>query len=513
MGRFHSKTNLEKLEASLTGTSLTFGSLLILSTALPVMNQSMTTYVYSPLSDHQIRILVLLRNYSSAPLECNLEHVNLSDFPSYKALSYTWGTGGTIDSIICNKDGAKISITASLAAALLQLRHVDEPTVLWIDQICINQADLVERSLQVPLMAEIYTNARQVIVWLGEADSNTEDAFGFIPRLASAFSVNTKDYFPAVFPFINSPSWNALKKVFERPYFRRVWIVQEVALATNALICCGRWSTTWGDMVVVAQLLLTGGVEGEEAFGVVQVIERLRKENLARSREQLVELLPISRELKSTDPRDKVYGILGLTSNATESAFQPDYTLPVADVYKQVTKFTIESRGVLDILANVSFPRRIASLPSWVPDFSTSASCRANLSANLTIPIDFPFYKLTDSPSTRPNFSPDGCVLYLEGHKIDTVGLLTSSLPLSPEAESRSGLLAWSSFAALHPQSTIPAPMPLSTTSLVQSLPRLRHPNLRTLTTLRPMSAGSPGYFLTTIATAAGTNLGPQKRG
>ena len=262
--------------------------------------------------------------------------------------------------------------------------------------------------------------------------------------------MNTKDYFPAVFPYINSPSWIALKTVFERPYFRRVWIVQEVALAKDVLICCGPWSTTWESLVGVAQLLVMGGVQGEEAFEVVQVVERLRQENFARSRERLVELLPTSRELKSSDPRDKIYGILGLTSDATEVAFQPDYTLPVAEVYKKVTRFLIESKGVLDVLANVAFPRSITSLPTWVPDFSTSASYRANLSTNLDIPIDLPFYKRLNTLRTPPRFSLDNCILYLEGHKIDTVDLLTSSLPLEPEADFNSILLGWSSFATQH---------------------------------------------------------------
>ena len=407
----------------------------------------MTSFTYSPLLDRQIRVLVLFPGNASDSLRCALKHVNISDFPSYKALSYTWGTGGKTRSITCNMVSAEIAITASLAAALAQLRDVKESTTLWIDQVCINQEDIEERSSQVPLMAEIYTNAKQVIVWLGEADTNTESAFGCIPNLVRAFSLNSKDYFPAVFPFINSPSWFALKTVFERPYFRRVWIVQEVALAADALICCGSWSTTWENLVSVGQLLEFGGIEGEEAFGVVQVIERLRQENLARSKERLVELLPISRELKSSDPRDKVYGILGLTSDASEIAFQPDYTLPVAEVYKKVTKFLVESRGTLDVLANVAFPRSITNLPTWVPDFSTSASYRANLSSELDIPIDFPFHKLHHAQYTMPRFSLDNCILHIEGHKIDTIDLLTLSLPLEPEADFNTILREWSSFA------------------------------------------------------------------
>ena len=127
-------------------------------------------FTYSPLSARQIRTLVLHPGCDSDPLECTLEHVSISDFPPYKALSYTWGAGGKTHTITPHTS-AEIAITTSLAAALVQLRQVKDPIVLWIDQICINQEDVLERNFQVPLMAEIYTNAKQVVVWLGEADT------------------------------------------------------------------------------------------------------------------------------------------------------------------------------------------------------------------------------------------------------------------------------------------------------------------------------------------------------
>ena len=90
----------------------------------------MTSYMHSPLSDRQLRVLILYPGSASDSLQCTLEYVNISDIPSYKALSYTWGTGGKTRSIICNALSAKI---ANLAAALVQLRNVKKSTTLWID--------------------------------------------------------------------------------------------------------------------------------------------------------------------------------------------------------------------------------------------------------------------------------------------------------------------------------------------------------------------------------------------
>jgi hypothetical protein len=101
-------------------------------------------------------------------LECSLEEVPLDQQPDYEALSYAWGkqdtTGGTY--ILCC--GKRITITPNCAAALIHLRHEAEPRVLWIDAICINQANVREKNHQVSLMGDIYRNAKCTLMWLGE---------------------------------------------------------------------------------------------------------------------------------------------------------------------------------------------------------------------------------------------------------------------------------------------------------------------------------------------------------
>ncbi|KAK0708717.1 heterokaryon incompatibility, partial [Lasiosphaeris hirsuta] len=88
--------------------------------------------------------------------------------PSYEAISYAWGNVKSEEKIICN--GRLLRITSSLAAALRRTRLRDRPRVLWADGICINQKDDSDKEQQVPLMAAIYSQAKQVLCWLGEDD-------------------------------------------------------------------------------------------------------------------------------------------------------------------------------------------------------------------------------------------------------------------------------------------------------------------------------------------------------
>ena len=100
-------------------------------------------------------------------IRCGLSTVSLNTRPLYKALSYTWGDAKDTVPIIL--DGHRFAVTRNLKKALLRLRRLDTETPIWIDAICINQVDTVERTQQVELMRAIYQSTSEVIVWLGDA--------------------------------------------------------------------------------------------------------------------------------------------------------------------------------------------------------------------------------------------------------------------------------------------------------------------------------------------------------
>ena len=133
------------------------------------------SYLYSPLqaSSEEIRLLTLLPGPFGTAIQCELHTTNLNKDspPRYEALSYAWGSEE--DPVIIYIEKGTLPVTQNLAGALQHLRYPDRSRTLWIDAICVNQKDLSERSQQVARMADIYTLADCVVVWLGpEADDS-----------------------------------------------------------------------------------------------------------------------------------------------------------------------------------------------------------------------------------------------------------------------------------------------------------------------------------------------------
>ncbi|OTA98046.1 hypothetical protein M426DRAFT_37759, partial [Hypoxylon sp. CI-4A] len=114
-----------------------------------------------------IRLIHLLPGALTDELRCTLVSADLSASPPYEALSYVWGKPVFDATIVCNED-VPFKITSSLHRVLVRLRAVDKPRVLWVDQICINQASNKERAAQVSRMTRIYSQCQNAVVWLGD---------------------------------------------------------------------------------------------------------------------------------------------------------------------------------------------------------------------------------------------------------------------------------------------------------------------------------------------------------
>lgn len=114
--------------------------------------------------------------------------------PCFKALSYCWGVSSKTHSVLVG--GARLDITESLDSALRHHRHEDADVVLWIDQICINQCDDLEKNDQVRMMALIYSQAEQVLVWLGPAGQDSDRAMDLYTKVGqAAMDARFPDYF------------------------------------------------------------------------------------------------------------------------------------------------------------------------------------------------------------------------------------------------------------------------------------------------------------------------------
>ena len=183
----------------------------------------MSRYHYSPLSlgPDSIRLLRLmpLENESTerAEIQCQLFEYSLQDPGKgthlYEALSYTWGSSDKPRSISVDKQN--LAVTENLHAALLRLRDRSLERIIWVDAICINQENLDERGQQVQLMVKIYSRATRVLVWLGEREDDSDTALERIRIAAENESMNFLD---------NKTIQQAVLKLLQRPWFRRIWV-------------------------------------------------------------------------------------------------------------------------------------------------------------------------------------------------------------------------------------------------------------------------------------------------
>jgi Heterokaryon incompatibility protein (HET) len=148
------------------------------------------------------------------PLTGELFEYSLRDSSTlhlYEALSYTWGSEDTPKSAIVNDN--VFAITANLESALLRLRNHTLDRVMWIDAICINQEDDAEKQQQIPHMADIYRKASRVIVDLGSATVEDQEALEIIRLAASGRKLVLED-----------DEVTILNVLLERPYFARTWV-------------------------------------------------------------------------------------------------------------------------------------------------------------------------------------------------------------------------------------------------------------------------------------------------
>lgn len=182
-----------------------------------------------PCDGSAIRLLRLkASDKPHSPIYGNLTVVRLNRETRYEALSYFWGDANTTENIFVN--GEIIAITTNLAAALRALRHPQHDRTLWIDAICINQGDLDEKASQVALMRNIYTNCSKTTAWLGPSDKSSQKVFQGIKLKDRVYK-------------------GALLALLARPWFRRVWVIQEISYATTITVQCGPDTIEWDDLI------------------------------------------------------------------------------------------------------------------------------------------------------------------------------------------------------------------------------------------------------------------------
>lgn len=288
-------------------------------------------------------------------------------------------------------DGSTIPIAQNLCVALRHFRHQKECRRLWVDALCINQEDDNERSSQVPLMGGIYRRANRVIAWIGPEENNSSEALELISYIGRQVEINwriasirpakgSKDLawaeLAAEAPF-NERQLQCLSLLFQRPWFERIWVRQEISLATQAIMKCGNKEVEW-------TLFRKGAYTLFRQPGDIWAVGNVRIPHLRLSRliQQLCRIRPGFigyRDLrvevygtKCKNPRDMVYAVLSLVCAPDQLLnIQPNYGDSVAKVYGDVVRDTILRRRSLKILVTCELSSKVLDIPSWIPDWSS----------------------------------------------------------------------------------------------------------------------------------------------
>ncbi|KAK7218970.1 hypothetical protein V2G26_006973 [Clonostachys chloroleuca] len=380
-------------------------------------------YDRTKIEKRQIRVLrIRSSSFFDDPLDGLVTVMPVDEPLGYNTLSYVWGSSEKTKLIKIGH--CLVPITANLDLALRRFRAQKTNGVIWTDAICINQADMAEKAAQVTMMRDIYKNSHMTYIYVGEHDDDVRvDLFA---KQVTSNQLGTDEE--------NRLAGIAVQTLMNQPWFSRTWVIQEVAASALSIVMFG--NTTIEFQLLRDRLNLSTGTASMHDDPFITSLGQIRqtkliarnfkpahmangrrfwlerqfgnqpeKEEQFRNIQEyfdvnfkpfpypLLDLLESFRNRELTDPRDKIYALLGLATDITythdgETAEikgqknadppQPDYSKSVSDVYYEYACFFIESGQWCDVLHSAALNRlgntRLADLPSWVPDWTSSKS-------------------------------------------------------------------------------------------------------------------------------------------
>ncbi|KAL8342072.1 hypothetical protein RB601_005182 [Gaeumannomyces tritici] len=406
-------------------------------------------YEYKQLEDDQIRLAVLKPNQDpEADIEVQLRHVNLAllgapDSPNKViALSYNWGDGQAEYPIYVEEEvphripngrsfgdyvyllqkftegktlteqnmrelnslqlgRRRLHVKPSLYYALRQLRDKNEERVFWIDALCINQMSDAEKQRQVARMWEIYSRADHVLVWLGVADGDgrTDRAMRFIPTILLEHNIQDR-----LLQSKHVADWAGLLYLMRSRWFSRRWVIQEIALARDAVVQCGSQMVHWMDLSdaiglfsmnfqQVRDLLAADAQHRGEAAGIddisplgakilvdelANMFHRDDRGRLYEPQRGLETLVCVLSTFETSDPRDTIFTLLNLARETCRAHVgprvapdpanpppslgmgmavgnsnpppSPNYTQDLFHIYAYFVRWVVRRSGSLDIV-------------------------------------------------------------------------------------------------------------------------------------------------------------------
>jgi hypothetical protein len=382
----------------------------------------MESFSYKPLTEPDSFRLILLQPSLShdAELHCSLLHSTLSlcdrdIIDQYTALSYVWGDPSNTGCIYI--DGTPITITATLQAALRDLRDSSRVVRIWADALCIDQSNLTERASQVGLMAQIYATAQHTVIHLWPST----DAYGTVLRAVPSNTSGVVERSLTASDLVELAERSILKST----WFTRVWVFQELVLSRDPWVQCSTLRARWTNLCSI----LLNQAAGRPKTKEVIVLEDMNKTR-GPYRQKMFNLLTSRRGLGATDPRDMIYAHMGTSSDLNELKryVEVDYRKECTEVYEDTARYLLDSIGPLGPESFFSHAddrefSKQKDLASWVPDWSVPSSNFVPMYRNnimFTTKLD---------PKVHYAFVSKPPILAYIGYEVDVVGDFSLVLP------------------------------------------------------------------------------------
>jgi hypothetical protein len=342
-----------------------------------------------------IRFLTLVPDSFSSRVMVRLQELPFPEPPArpkiaYEALSYVWGSLDYPRKIYVEDSDTRscyvLQVTSNLETALRYLRFTDKPRVLWVDAVCVDQHNMFDRSYHVGRMAHIYPSATRVIIWLGPESEDSQIAIELLRPLRERISIDwaTRTMTPSssepseihwadrgiCLPF-DETQILAIHHLLGRPWFERLWIWQEVRLASSARIQCGSITLEWESFRSAVMLLFSKSLPLHAPDGFLKRTEVALWLCVRYGYESLNSLLEFTKDSKCSDERDRIYALLSMTeARKQELHIVVDYTKAYYEVYKDAVVKHIMNWKDLELFSTIDPSRRFNGKASWVPDWS-----------------------------------------------------------------------------------------------------------------------------------------------
>ena len=404
--------------------------------------------LYEPLQPWQTRVIRLLPGWGLDKITCELHIADIiqldglglprkSTIETFEAVSYSWGRPDLTAEITCND--ISLMIPPPLADALRCFRRPYSARWLWCDAICVNQADDIEKAIQVSLMFTIFQKAFSVLAWLGELPE--KDLKVFQRRVNMTPQEVEKQN--------NDPSLpSILREILSRGWWNRSWVRQEVYAAAELILHLGRVGVNFKNLMIIIQ---DTDSNLKPQLDPYSMRDNIRSQNSSLST-KVGQIMHSGALLGASDERDRIYSNLGMLQTITAAPWQDvqvSYSRPVIHVNQDFMIAILDRDGTLRYM-DILGPRNLSSSrPSWLSDWAAChkgqavfvggltdrKSDRLDSSDNAGLKHRPRYGRVSDQlrsnvgPRLRPRYEQSSGQLELEGYRLWT-GAVTSHRPV-----------------------------------------------------------------------------------